>query len=573
MRRPNGPEFHRLPFSRAVEKDLLSDYKVVVLAMSERHVDAALQAHLASGHDEINLTDAAKIVGCWRALQNPENRPPGDGSIRPIGRAIAFTNTIMSSQRLEAHWDGIVEQAIARLPETEQAVALRCKTRHVDGQHHALARKERIEWLKGTSEGACRILSNARCLSEGIDVPALDAVLFMSPRNSQVDIVQAVGRAMRKAEGKTYGYIVLPVAVPAGIDPAAALDDNERFAAVWGVLRALRSHDDRFDAEINQIDLNDSPTNRIIFSGDGAGDDVPRPTPDFLPFPLLDLPPGAIYAKIVDKCGDRKYWETWAKDVAEIFSRLVHRIEGLLANEENAALGEWFDGFHQELQVSINDSITRDGAIDMMAQHILTRPVFEALFEGYDFAGTNPVAKALDVLRGDFGEFGLENETHDLEGFYESVRLRARGLDNSAARQHVLMELYEKFFATALKKETDRLGIVYTPVEVVDFILKSANHVLEQEFGRSLSDAGVHVLDPFTGTGIFLVRLLQSEMIRDEAPDAKVPRRVARKRDRAARVLHRGDPYRGSIPRPSRNGQQLRTVRRDRPDRYLQPPH
>ena len=511
-----GPEFHRLPFSRAVEQDLLSDYKVVVLAMSERHVDAALQAHLASGHDEINLTDAAKIVGCWRALQNPENRPPGDGSIRPIGRAIAFTNTIMSSQRLEAHWDGIVEQAIARLPETEQAGALRCKTRHVDGQHHALDRKERIEWLKGTSEGACRILSNARCLSEGIDVPALDAVLFMSPRNSQVDIVQAVGRAMRKAEGKTYGYIVLPVAVPAGVDPAAALDDNERFAAVWGVLRALRSHDDRFDAEINQIDLNDSPTNRIIFSGDGAGDDVPRPTPDFLPFPPLDLPPGAIYAKIVDKCGDRKYWETWANDVAEIFSRLVHRIEGLLANPENAALSEWFDGFHQELQVSINDSITRDGAIDMMAQHILTRPVFEALFEGYDFAGTNPVAKALDVLRGDFGEFGLENETRDLEGFYESVRLRARGLDNSAARQHVLMELYEKFFATALKKEADRLGIVYTPVEVVDLILKSANHVLEQEFGRSLSDAGVHVLDPFTGTGIFLVRLLQSDMIRNE---------------------------------------------------------
>ena len=510
-----GPEFHRLPFSRAVEQNLLSDYKVVVLAMSERHVDAALQAHLASGHDEINLTDAAKIVGCWRALQNPENRPPGDGSIRPIGRAIAFTNTIMSSQRLEAHWDGIVEQAIAHLPETEQAGALRCETQHVDGKHHALDRKARIEWLKGASEGACRILSNARCLSEGIDVPALDAVLFMSPRNSQVDIVQAVGRAMRKADGKTYAYIVLPVAVPAGVDPAAALDDNERFAAVWGVLRALRSHDDRFDAEINQIDLNDSPTNRIIFS-DGTDEDVPRPTPEFLPFPPLDLPPGAIYAKIVDKCGDRKYWETWAKDVAEIFSRLVHRIEGLLGNPENAALSEWFDGFHQELQVSINDSITRDGAIDMMAQHILTRPVFEALFEGYDFAGTNPVAKALDVLRGDFGEFGLENETRDLEGFYESVRLRARGLDNSVARQHVLMELYEKFFATALKKEADRLGIVYTPVEIVDFILKSANHVLEQEFGRSLSDAGVHVLDPFTGTGIFLVRLLQSELIRDE---------------------------------------------------------
>ena len=506
-----GPELHRLPFSRAVERDLLSDYKVVVLAMSEQHVDAALQAHLASGDSEINITDAAKIVGCWRALQNPENKRLGDAPIQHLTRAIAFTNTIVSSKRLEAHWDSIVGHAIDLLPEAERPDAFRCKTRHVDGQHHALERKARIEWLKADSEGTCRILSNARCLSEGIDVPALDAVLFMNPKNSQVDIVQAVGRVMRKAEGKQYGYIVLPVAVPAGVDPAAALDDNERFAVVWSVLRALRSHDDRFDAEINKIDLNDTPTDRIIFSGDGLDG---QGTPE-LPFPPLDLPPGAIFAKVVERCGDRKYWETWARDVADIFSRLVHRIEALLASPDNETLREWFDAFHEELKVSINASISRDNAIEMMAQHTLTRPVFEALFEHYDFAAGNPVAQALDSLGRDFGEFGLENETRDLERFYESVRMRARGLDNSEARQHVLMELYEKFFSTALKKDADRLGIVYTPVEVVDFIVNSADHVVRQEFGRSLSDEGVHVLDPFTGTGIFLVRLLQSALIRD----------------------------------------------------------
>ena len=262
-----GPSFHRLAFSRAVEQDLLSDYKVVVLAMSEEHVTGALQAHLSDGGGEVNLDDAAKIVGCWRALQNPENRPPGTGRVGPLRRAIAFTNTIASSKRLQAHWPGIVGHAAAQLPPEEQPDVFRCETRHVDGQDHALDRKARIEWLKGSSEGACRILSNARCLSEGIDVPALDAVLFMSPRNSQIDIVQAVGRVMRKAPGKTYGYIVLPVAIAAGVDPAAALNDNERFAPVWGVLRALRSHDDRFDAEINQIDLNKQPPPRVIFSG------------------------------------------------------------------------------------------------------------------------------------------------------------------------------------------------------------------------------------------------------------------------------------------------------------------
>ena len=511
-----GLEFHQLPFSRAVEQDLLSDYKVVVLAMSESHVDGALQRHLAAGGGEINLTDAAKIVGCWRALENPENKGAGEGPIRRLRRAIAFTNTIKSSERLVDHWDSIVREAVGVLPEESRAEALRCETRHVDGKHHALDRKARIEWLKSDSGGACRILSNARCLSEGIDVPALDAVLFMSARNSQVDIVQAVGRAMRKAPGKENGYIVLPIAVPAGTDATKVLDDNERFAAVWGVLRALRSHDDRFDAEINQIDLNRTPTSRIIFSGGDAAGDCALADALELPFPPLELPPGAIFAKIVDKCGDRKYWETWAKDVAEIFGRLVHRIEGLLGNPENEGLREWFEAFHSELKISINESITTGSAVEMMAQHILTRPVFEALFEQYDFAGQNPVAQALDALRGDFGEFGLENETRDLEKFYESVRMRARGLDNSEARQHVLMELYEKFFATAMKKDADRLGIVYTPVEIVDFILASAEHVLREEFGRSLSDEGVHVLDPFTGTGIFLVRLLQSMLVRDE---------------------------------------------------------
>ena len=510
-----GPELHHLPFSRAVEHDLLSDYKVVVLAMSEQHVNATLQAHLGSGGREINITDAAKIVGCWRALQNPENRSPDNGPIAGLTRAIAFTNTIASSRRLTNHWERIVEHAVQQMPEGERPKAFRCETRHVDGKHHALDRKARIEWLKGDSNGACRILSNARCLSEGIDVPALDAVLFMSPRNSQVDIVQAVGRAMRKAEGKHYGYIILPIAVPAGVDPARALDDNVRFAVVWSVLRALRSHDDRLDAEINKIDLNNKPTTHIIFSGDGTSDSDDEPGPFDLPFPPLDLPPGAIFAKIVDKCGDRKYWETWAKDVANIFQRLVFRIEGLLEIPENELLREWFGEFHGELKVSINESITRDNAIEMMAQHVLTQPVFEALFEHYDFAAGNPVAQALNLLRRDFGDFGLENETRDLEPFYESVRLRARGLDNSQARQRVLMELYEKFFATALKKEADRLGIVYTPVEVVDFILNSADHVLREEFGRGLGAEDVHVLDPFTGTGIFLVRLIQSALIRE----------------------------------------------------------
>ena len=398
------------------------------------------------------------------------------------------------------------------MPKAKQPSAFRTEIQHVDGKHNALERKSRIEWLKGSEHGRCRILTNARCLSEGVDIPALDAVLFMSPRASQVDIVQAVGRVMRKAPEKEYGYIVIPVAISPGIDPARALDDNVTYATVWEVLRALRSHDDRLDVELNQIDLNENKPERFIL-GNGNGEVTPENLK--LQFTPVSLPSGAIYAKIVEKCGDRKYWETWAKDVADIYSRLVIRVEGLLDNPANSTLHEWFSSFHEDLRKTINESITRSGAIDMMAQHIITQPVFEALFAHYDFAVSNPVASDLEQLKTDFGEFGLENEIRDLESFYESVHRRARDLDNSKARQHVLMELYEKFFATAMEKDAERLGIVYTPTEIVDFILASADQVLRAEFGRSLTDEGVHVLDPFTGTGIFLARLLQSSLLTD----------------------------------------------------------
>ena len=512
-----GDEFHRLPFSIAVERNLLSDYKVVIFTIYEPDADAALQEYVAAGGTEINITDVTKFVGCWRALQNPEGKAAGDESIRPLTRAIAFNNTIRNSKRLSEHWNSVIESALQQMPEDQRPVDFRCETAHVDGTHNAFERKNKIDWLKGGTAGECRILSNARCLSEGIDVPALDAVLFMTPRNSHVDIVQAVGRVMRKAPHKTNGYIILPVAIPPGTDPADALDNNERFASVWSVLNALRSHDDRLDAEINKIDLNNAPTDRIIITGAGGngrnGDE--QALQELIRFGLVDIPPQDIYAKIVERCGDRRYWESWAKDVADIFNRVVLRIRGLLDNPDNDTLHEWFDSFHKELRKTINTSITRGNAIDMMAQHILTRPVFEALFEGYDFASGNPVSVALDSLWRDFGEFGLQEETRDLKGFYESVQTRAQGIDNSEGRQTVLEELYQKFFKTATKKDAERLGIVYTPVEVVDFILHSAADVLQEEFGRSLSDEGVHIIDPFVGAGTFLARLLQLDLIKD----------------------------------------------------------
>ena len=526
-----GPEFHRLSFSDALNRGLLSDYRVVVLAFSEASATCALQEHLAAEGGDIKMSDAARIAGCWRALHDPENiagrtsaepRTESRPRPRPLRRAIAFTNTIGDSKRLAKHWPGIVERAQADLPPQRKEEFLRCTTSHVDGQHNALDRKKRIEALKNVPPGECHILSNARCLSEGVDVPALDAVLFMAERKSTVDVVQAVGRVMRRAPGtdKEYGYIVLPVVIPAGRDPAAVLESGNEFAAVWSVLRALRSHDERLDAEINQIALNGRLPERIIFArGDGLEQERENLT---LPFAPLDLPVDLIHARIVKQCGDRGYWKEWAGRVADIFKSLVVRIGTLLEAEGHLDLLDRFKAFHEELKSQINDEIEFDSAIEMFAQHILTRPIFDALFDGYDFTKGNPVAQALDRLRREFDDYGLENELRGLERFYESVRTSVANIDTPDARQKILMDLYEEFFQVAMKKDADRLGIVYTPVQVVDFILHSADHALHEEFGRRLSDEGVHLFDPFTGTGIFPVRLLQSrELILDRDIERK----------------------------------------------------
>ena len=510
-----GPVFHRMQFSEAIEGGWLTDYRVIILTLKPGQVSGALGNYMATEQDSgLNLDDAVKLLGCWEALADPEGvlsdeEVTGDQH-NPLLRAITFTNTIKSSLMVEKHWQDVVNVVRDQTDTALQASLLPLAVQHVDGTQNSLDRQRKLAWLQTADTDdrvVCRVLSNARCLTEGVDIPALDAVLFLAPRKSQVDVVQAVGRVMRRAEGKQMGYIILPVVIGPDEDANQALDNNQTFQVVWSVLRALRSHDDRLDLEINSLDLNRSRSKRII---------VPDPNYQLSLDLIYKIPPGAIYAKVVEKCGDRKYWPQWAEDVAQIADRIRARVAGLLADPERITLRRDFQAFLADLRRALHRELQEADVVAMIAQHLVTGPVFQALFADYDFVGSNPVSRALNRLVELLEAEGLENETRELEPFYESVRQRAQALDNAEARQRVLLELYERFFKVALKRDAERLGIVYTPVEVVDFILQSADHALQQHFGRRLTDEHVHILDPFTGTGTFIVRLLQNpELIRD----------------------------------------------------------
>lgn len=525
-----GEEIYRIGFGEAVERDLLTDYKVLILTLSDKDVPPAVQKMISDKENEINTDDASKLIGCINALSK---QVLGDEGIikstdpEPMRRAVAFCSSIAVSKKITATYNTATDAYISSLPvdKKEQMVSLASK--HIDGTMSAPERDELLSWLKSDmDENECRILTNVRCLSEGVDVPSLDAVMFLSARNSQVDVVQSVGRVMRKSPGKKYGYIIIPVVVPSDVEADKALDDNERYKVVWTVLNALRAHDDRFNATVNKIELNRKRPTQILvgrpeysFDKDGAPSLVNEDQATYntnkdiahqmaLQFEQLQ---NVVFARMVNKVGDRRYWEQWAKSVAEIAERQVTRISRLVKDDKKHQKA--FANFLGGLQKNINPSITEQEAIEMLSQHIITKPVFEALFEGYSFVKNNPISVSMQTMLDLLEDQAFDKDAETLQKFYESVKMRASGIDNAEGKQRIIIELYDKFFKTAFPKMVERLGIVYTPVEVVDFIVHSVNDVLKKEFDRTISDENIHILDPFTGTGTFVTRLLQSGLI------------------------------------------------------------
>lgn len=552
-----GETLYTINFSEAVKRGLLVDYKVIVLTVDSDTIINKIGSTITE-NSEIVVDDAARIVGCWKALSKQGIHADVEEDTNPMQRALAFCQVIdqtekarkhqVSSTRIANIFQTVVEayQEAEALEGNEISHRLICEAQHVDGSMGADLKEQKLNWLKATPEPQvdengverpiCRVLSNVRCLSEGVDVPALDAVLFLTPRNSQVDVVQSVGRVMRLAEGKKRGYVILPVVIPPNVDANKALDDNQTYKVVWQVLNALRSHDDRFDAMINKMDLtgidrskmeviaiNDKVSAKAKKKGAGKGGttigtptkkkkDEAEDVQQSFSFESGEIE-RAIVAKVVQKVGNRHHWEDWANDIAKIAQTHIKLITDILTRPECDKERAVFEEFAHEIRDDLNNAVSDAEIIEMLAQHLITKPVFDALFDEYSFAAHNPMAIAMQKVLDVLDQHQLDSETEALQRFYDSVKLRASGIDSAEGKQKIIVELYDKFFRNAFPRMTERLGIVYTPVEVVDFILHSVNDVLKQEFGKSFADEGVHVLDPFTGTGTFISRLLQSGLI------------------------------------------------------------
>ncbi|GAA7282055.1 hypothetical protein BD0096_07030 [Helicobacter pylori] len=482
----------------------------------------------------INNEFVCKIVGTHKGLVkqdiialDDENQEDNDlqnkKDTTPSQRAISFCRSIETSKRIKDSFETIMECYDEELKK-KSFKNLQIKIDHIDGTMNCKVRLEKLEELNEFQPNTCKVLSNARCLSEGVDVPALDSIVFFDGKSAMVDIIQAVGRVMRKAKRKQRGYIILPIALEESeiknLDEAV---NNTNFKNIWKVIKALRSHDPSlvdeatFKEKIKIFGSNDE-TNQ---DDEEACDEKPQKDKTerdpkqaqktlFDAILLQDLA-DAVYNVMPTKLGDRNYWENFTKKTGNIARTLNERLKNIF--DKNP---EFFHEFLDSLRENIHQNIKEDEALDMITSHIITKPIFDALF-GDNIQ--NPIAKALDKMVLKLSDLGLEGETKDLKNLYESVKTEATHAKSQKSQQELIKNLYNTFFKEAFRKQSEKLGIVYTPIEVVDFILRATNGILKKHFKTDFNDKNITIFDPFTGTGSFIARLLSKEntLISDEA--------------------------------------------------------
>ncbi len=520
-----GEEIYTLNFSKAIALDLLTDYKVIILAVRKENlsgvtnsVNKKISQLKAKGtkldKKLINNEFVCKIVGTHKGLAKQDlivldDKNKEDHNLQhqydtaPSQRAINFCKSINTSKNIKNSFETIMECYDEELKK-KSFKNLKISIDHIDGTMNCKDRFEKLEKLNQFEPNICKVLSNARCLSEGVDVPALDSIVFFDGKSAMVDIIQAVGRVMRKAKRKKRGYIILPIALEESeiknLDEAV---NNTNFKNIWKVIKALRSHDPSL---VDEATFREKI--KVFGSDDGKKQDDEKTLFDAI---LLQDLADAMYNVMPTKLGDRNYWENFTKKTGNIARTLNNRLKMIF--EKNP---EFFHGFLDSLRENIHQNIKEDEALDMITSHIITKPIFDAIF-GDNIK--NPIAKALDKMVQKLSTLGLEGETKDLKNLYESVKTEAAHAKSQKSQQELIKNLYNTFFKEAFKKQSEKLGIVYTPIEVVDFILRATNGILKKHFNTDFNDQNITIFDPFTGTGSFIARLLSKEnaLISDEA--------------------------------------------------------
>ena len=539
-----GKIIHELGFGEAVDKGILCDYRVIIF----EYDPAEITAQPVDIEDEsYEFKDSTKIQACYLAINKVEIRQYLlDGKLieddeQPIQKIIAFCAPTKKHEKkkqadlIAAYWNQLTQNKFAKKIQTEHKLPLDdLRVKAVSGDMPAKDRQAVMEWLAGSNQYAntslldegedcipdnqARIVTNVRCLSEGVDVPSLDAIIYLSPRTSERDIVQSIGRVMRKADNKKYGYIIIPVAV----DSTQQIDTEMRkrnYATVWRVLNALKSHDKRFKTTVSQLTDKIKPAK--VGERVWIGHHPPQLTLDQEKYIKWFTP------TLIRKIGHKPYWEDWSSSIAYLVQTIQDEIQAII--KQDASKQAIFKQLFHDLQKITGATESR--ALEVIASHIAILPVFRALFDDV-FVKQNPISQIFEQFLDDFDTDGaLQIEANlSLKSLAQDIKDRVAGIADESERiqgmpysenkQTIIDELYQNFFKKAFAKQASQYGIVYTPIQIIDFILYSAEEILKREFDTQLSSKNVSIIDPFAGTGSFISRLIENGLI-DEGLEYK----------------------------------------------------
>ncbi|MFZ8784141.1 type ISP restriction/modification enzyme [Thermocrinis sp.] len=479
-----GPTFFEYSFRRAIEEGYLSPYRIVVMTVDKKEVQEKLY-HYFNSQDKLSIDDTTKLVGLGKLIKGEVLNEDGTPLNLSIKRGIVFVNRVKTSEKIAKNFEAVFREYFGTPSPAE--------IQHVDGNMPVFEKRNKINWLREGGEKS-HILTNAKVLTEGIDVPALDFVAFFDPKESVVDIIQALGRVVRKAENKEFGLVFIPLVVSTDKGDIDEQIERTSYKTLWQVLNAVASLDSAFQSQIRVILIEDgnrtketdlNRDNVIILDRGNTQPSLFEPIRKYLSTKIVrSFRLGAIFLK------------DWAQETAKTAKDLRDHVQ--IALEKDPTFRQKFEELRRALTTLLNESISDQDVLNLVVQYILTKPIFDAVFEH-----KSQIDEILDSIFEYFKHF-LQNNIRELDKFYEQVQAKASGLRNEEERQEFLRHLYTNFFSVAFKETTDEVGIAYTPVPLVSFIVKFVNYLVQKHFGRSLDDEGVVILEPFAGMGTFI---------------------------------------------------------------------
>jgi Predicted helicase len=368
-----GPKFFEYSFRKAIQEGYLSDYRIVAMELDKKEVQKELYEYLIS-EGSLDVDETTKLVGLGKLVKGEVYNESGNPLDLKIKSGIVFTSKIAKSKKIAEEFPKIFQEYFKTTPPAE--------IKHIDGKMSAFEKRNRIDWLKGGDDTKAHILTNAKVLTEGIDVPALDFVAFLEPKESIVDIIQALGRVIRKAEGKDFGLIFIPLVVDTEKENIDEQVEKTSYKTMWQVIGALASLDSAFEAQIRHILITDGNENKkdkedkedevlIIDKGNMKQKKLYEPIRKYISAKIVkSFRLGSIFLK------------DWAVETAKIAKDLKDQIQ--IAFEKDQSFRQKFEELKTALSTILNEGIKEQDTIDLIVQYMLTKPIFDAVFEHKD---------------------------------------------------------------------------------------------------------------------------------------------------------------------------------------------